>query len=103
MTTRNYLSPHGVPIVGTLEHIPARAEITGISDKGEPFFTGDTEEFWDDQSTVLRDGKVVFLCEEGGEWTFDQLTPCSEPEIEPLSEYEKRHRAMWHGGVIHER
>ena len=89
MTTRKYLSPGGVPIVGTLERLSGLARISGISDEGEPEFSGGTEVcwdeqgtevFWDDQITATRKGKIVYLDENGGEWTFDQLTP--EPDEE---------------------
>ena len=70
----NYLSPTGSPIIGTLERLSGRAEIIGIDHTtGEPEYQGGTEIFYDDQETVTRDGKMVFLDEAGGEWTFDQL------------------------------
>lgn len=80
MATKNYLSPHGVPIVGTLERVDALGRISGISDKGEPDFSGDTEVFWDTQTTVRRDGEIVFLDEDGGEWLFYELTPKPDEE-----------------------
>lgn len=72
---KQYLSPTGSPIVGTLERITGRADIQGIHDDGTPEYAGNTEIFWDDQATVMRDGKLVFLDFDGGEWTFDELTP----------------------------
>ena len=71
----DFLSPTGSPIIGTLERLTGRAEISGIDPKtGEPEYAGDTELFWDSQETVERDGKAIFLDEDGEEWTFDQLT-----------------------------
>lgn len=68
-----YLSPTGHEILGTLERLTGRAEIMGIDPTGEPQYQGSTEIFYDDQETVMRDGKIVFLDAQGGEWTFDQL------------------------------
>lgn len=72
--TKTWYSPTGVQITGTLESLTARAHISGIADDGTPEHSGGSEIFYDDGKTVERDGKPVFLDEEGGEWTFDQLT-----------------------------
>lgn len=69
-----FTSPTGSPIIGTLERLTARAEIIGIDPStGVPEYAGGTEIFYDDQTTVKRDGKIVFLDADGEEWTFDQL------------------------------
>lgn len=68
-----YFSPNGSEIVGTLEHLTARAEITGIERNGDPIYMGETEVFWDSQTTQTRNGAVIFLDHDGMEWTFDQL------------------------------
>ena len=86
-----YVSPTGSPILGTLEHLTGRAEISGIFPTGEPEYEGSTEVFWDDQRSVLRNDKLVYLDEDGREWTFDQLVPASEwkkpgPTAEQLRE-----------------
>lgn len=81
--SKEYVSPTGKPILGTLEKLTARAEITGINDDGTPEYEGDTEVFWDSQETAELDGKVIFLDEDGYEWTFDQLKPVEESEDEP--------------------
>lgn len=78
MTVKNYLSPSGSPIIGTSDTVSCRAEIVGIEDDGTPEYEGDTEVFWDEQETKERDGKILFMDEDGYEWTFDQLTV--EPE-----------------------
>lgn len=76
MTLRHYLSPNGDYIIGTSETILAIARISGIStDTEEPEYEGGTEINWNTQETVLREGKVLFVCQGGKEWTFDQLTP----------------------------
>ncbi|BAR61917.1 hypothetical protein NK6_8770 [Bradyrhizobium diazoefficiens] len=77
---REYVSPTGSPILGTLERLTGRAEITGIEDNGEPVYQGGTEIFYDDQVTATQDGKMIFLDENGAEWTFDQLTPADDSE-----------------------
>lgn len=78
---REYVSPTGSPILGTLERLTGRAEISGIADDGTPQFMDETEVFWDDQRTAKTDdGKVIFLDANGAEWTFDQLTPADDSE-----------------------
>ncbi|WP_027162351.1 hypothetical protein [Mesorhizobium sp. WSM1293] len=70
----SYLSPTGSPITGTLERLTGRAHLLDIDpETGEPEHSGGTEIFWNDQETAKRGGKIVFLDEEGDEWTFDQL------------------------------
>jgi hypothetical protein len=77
---KEYVSPTGSPILGTKELLTGRAEITGIDDNGEPVYAGDTEIFYDDQVTETKDGKMIFLDEDGAEWTFDQLKPADEDD-----------------------
>lgn len=79
--TRTWYSPTGSQILGTLERLSARAEIVDIDPKtGEPEYQGSTTIFWGDERTVTRDGKTVFLDENGAEWTFDQLTSEEDDE-----------------------
>lgn len=72
-------SPDGVPIVGTLETIQATAVVKEDSysrnEKGEILYEwfGESEIHWDTQTTQERDGKIVFIDEDGEEWTEDQL------------------------------
>lgn len=73
--TANYLSPTGSPIVGTLECLSGVALLEGISATGEPTYSGDTEIWWEEQRTAEREGKTVFVDNDGFEWTFDQLVP----------------------------
>lgn len=77
---KQYRSPTGSPILGTLERLFGRAEIVGIEDDGTPEYEGTTEIFWDDQKTILKDEKIVFLDEDGAEWTFDQLVAVDQEE-----------------------
>jgi hypothetical protein len=76
--SKEYVSPTGSPILGTKELLTGRAEITGIEDNGEPVYQGSTEIFYDDQVTETLEGKMIFLDEDGAEWTFDQLKPADE-------------------------
>ncbi|RUV10203.1 MULTISPECIES: hypothetical protein [unclassified Mesorhizobium] len=70
----HYLSPTGSAITGTLERLTGRAHISDIDpETGEPEYAGGTEIFWNDIQTAKRNGKIIFLDEEGYEWTFDQL------------------------------
>ncbi|MGO7308821.1 hypothetical protein ACCS91_33740 [Rhizobium ruizarguesonis] len=75
--THTYRSPNGHEIIGTAEIILATAPISGINADGTPIYTSwaSTEVDWDTQETVKRDGKILFVDEEGDEWTFDQLVP----------------------------
>ena len=78
---REYVSPSGSLILGTLERLTGRSEISGIKDDGEPVYSGGTEIFYDDQVTATdSEGKMIFLDEDGAEWTFDQLKPADEEE-----------------------
>jgi hypothetical protein len=85
----NFLSPNGHAIVGTAETILATARISDIDpETGEPEYEGGTDVHWDTQETLERDGHILFVCEQGEEWTFDQLRPCAtteELEVDTLS------------------
>jgi hypothetical protein len=70
---KQYKAPSGSRIIGTLERLLGRAELSGIYDDGTPEYQGRTEIFWEAGGTVTKDGKIVFLDEDGAEWTFDQL------------------------------
>ncbi|MGR9276154.1 hypothetical protein ACU8KI_16250 [Rhizobium leguminosarum] len=71
-----YVSPNGYAIVGTAETVLATAWISEIDpETGEPEYEGGTKIYWDTQETLERDGKILFVCQNGEEWTFDQLTP----------------------------
>ncbi|MBZ7924390.1 hypothetical protein LAC81_27055 [Ensifer adhaerens] len=83
----DFLSPEGNPIVGTSEKILATASISGIDPTtGKPLYFGGTEVHRDTQETLERAGKILFVCSEGNEWTFDQLVPTMnyEAELSPL-------------------
>ncbi|TAV38809.1 hypothetical protein ELI33_17115 [Rhizobium ruizarguesonis] len=78
-----YLSPEGHTIVGTCETILATAWISDIDpETGEPKYDGGTEIHWDSQETIQRDGQILFVCSEGSEWTFDQLKPSPDDQLE---------------------
>ena len=84
-----FVSPNGSPIIGTLERITGRANADEYSETGEPEYLGGTEIFWDGQETVCRKvgNKVslVYLSEDGEEYTFDQLTPGLDDEAAPTT------------------
>jgi hypothetical protein len=80
-------SPTGSPILGSYEMCPARAEILPNSFERDPAtgeltydHAGGSEMFWDAMETVTRNGKVVFLDEDGEEWTEDQIELREEKE-----------------------
>lgn len=71
-------SPTGLPIIGTLEMTPGCAlthdDGFTLGPNGLAYdYIGETDVCWDGQETVTREGKVVFLDMDGGEWTEDQL------------------------------
>jgi hypothetical protein len=81
-SSKVFLSPNGKQIIGTAETVLATARIAGIDpDTQEPEYEGGTEIHWDTQKTVERGGKIIFVCVDGDQWTFDQLVPAG-PELE---------------------
>lgn len=82
MTVNRYQAPNGLEIVGTSDVVACRAEIDGVEDDGTPAYAGETEVFWDEQRTREKGGKILFLDEDGNEWTFDQLSRILEPADE---------------------
>lgn len=76
-----YQSPAGNAIIGTAERVRGTAWISDINpETGVPEYAGGTEVHWDTQETSERNGKTLFVCTEGDEWTFDQLIPCKLDE-----------------------
>lgn len=81
-STNIYISPTGKQIVGTAEKVLATAWISGIDpETQEPEYEGGTKIYWDTQETLERDGKTLFVCEDGEEWTFDQLVVVPEHQL----------------------
>jgi hypothetical protein len=81
------IAPNGKRIIGRLEELSARAEITENSfyrdDDGnlDWDWTGHTEVFWDGQRPIKDEhGRDIFLDDEGNEWAEDQLTFTEEKE-----------------------
>ena len=76
MTVR---APTGKLIIGTLERLSGRTDIVEGSitrnENGTLTFEyeGYTEVFWEEQRTVHRNGKPIFLDEEGFQWEETQL------------------------------
>ena len=79
MALKQFKSPTGAGIIGTLETVPGVALIAGFDpDTGEAEYEGETMMFWNDQATVKRGGKVVFVDTAHEEWTRDQLVEIPE-------------------------
>lgn len=77
-TSCNFLSPNGDGIIGTSEAVWATVLISGIdTETGDPQYNGGAEVHWETQETLEREGKIIFVCSEGKEWTFDQLVPAT--------------------------
>lgn len=70
-----YRSPKGLAIFGVLESCPCVAHIDDIADDGKSVTYGTTgsEMDWDSQKPVERDSGLVFVDEDGNEWSFEQL------------------------------
>jgi hypothetical protein len=69
------IAPNGSPITGTLETVSAVAEISEFSFRWNDDHTrvefeygGWTEVDWNGQESVVRDGGLVFVDEEGVSW-----------------------------------
>jgi hypothetical protein len=86
MMLKNYRSPTGALIVGTLETLQGIALSEGLYDrdepatdtacsvrKGEPEWAGETEVNWDSQVSVKRAGSLVYVDDDGDEWAFGDL------------------------------
>ena len=69
-----FTSPTGAKVVGTKELLIGICRIADIDANGHPVH-GDygTEILWDTAETAREDGNLVYLDENGAEWTFDQL------------------------------
>lgn len=86
---KRMIAPNGQLILGTLENIAGRAEVTGwtinADGKLEPDYEGSTEVFWDGQVTVMQkadDGTetMVVLDEEGNEYRACDCTLVDETD-----------------------
>jgi hypothetical protein len=76
-------SPNGSEIKGTLETLSGCALAYEFDETGEPNYQGETEIWWDEQKTVTNDkGQMLYLDEDGNEWTWDQLTPLDDDNVE---------------------
>ena len=80
---KQYHSPNGDLIVGTLEVVYGVALINGIDEEGHPDYAGETKLDWNDQRPA-RDatGERIWICDMGQEWRFDQLRPIQEDSID---------------------
>ena len=69
----------GSPVLGTLEELKGRANHEPDKYRRKPDgeleyeSNGYTTVFWDDQRTVMRDGKPVFVDENGADLTADEI------------------------------
>jgi hypothetical protein len=74
-SSTTYRSPNDSVIIGTKELIPGIALISSINEDGTPNYNGGTDLLWDEQQPDLSSGKMIYVDEDGEEWTFDQLVP----------------------------
>lgn len=79
-------SPKGHLIQGTAEIIKGTAGVTfGVGKDGAITWDYDgsgTAVDWNSQETEKRDGRDLFICENGQLWTLDQLTIEDDGEAE---------------------
>jgi hypothetical protein len=75
-------SPKGYPIRGTLETVKGVADLDDLQPEhlirtpegwADLPYAGGTDIWWDEQHTIERDGKLVFVDTEGYEWTEDEI------------------------------
>lgn len=71
-------SPNGTHIQGTKEQLTGKAVIGYVEGRNPDGtfnfeYVGETVVWWDEQRTVERDGKRIFVDETGDEFTEDQL------------------------------
>jgi hypothetical protein len=70
-----YVKGTDTQIIGTLERLTARANISGFDEKNEPIWEGSTKVFWDSQKTQTcsTTGQLLYLDEDGNEYRMDEL------------------------------
>lgn len=84
-------APNGEMIVGVLERVPCVVQIDDISEDGTyvlPTVGVSNTIWWDDQEPVMKGESLVFIDEESGQWTFDQLTKVVEEDEDDSTEEE---------------
>ena len=88
------MAPNGLPIIGTLDMLLARAwiyELTRNEHGGvEFFFRGQTEVIWSSQRNVSRpnaagEQQTIYIDDNGNEWLEDQLVPVLD-DVAPAEE-----------------
>lgn len=63
-----------IVIVGTLDTVEARADISGFGEGfADPIWSGDGEVFWDSRTTQERNGLRLYLDDAGNEYAEDEL------------------------------
>jgi len=78
-SAKTYLSPNGVAIIGTSDHVFVTARIKGIWEDGTPEYEGGSDIHWDTQESAHGDD-IVFVDDDGNGWTFRQLVPQEESD-----------------------
>jgi hypothetical protein len=79
------VSNKGTRIIGTLEVVYGVSYIENVSSPTDYEHSGYTDIWWDGQMTVVRDGKTVFVDENGDEFTENEVHKVedSEPYFPP--------------------
>ncbi len=78
---KNYVSPRGAAIVAVAEIVKCTVGIVGINDDGTPEYdsNGATVD-WDSQVPQRQMGEIMYLCEDGHLWRFNNLVVATEDE-----------------------
>lgn len=75
-----FKSPTGSKIVGTLETLKGVASVSGFNDDGSPIYAGGTTIDWDSQQTVMGQGGIIYVDDDGQEWVRADLTAVHDEE-----------------------
>jgi hypothetical protein len=62
----------GRPIIGTSERILGIAIANSFTQDGEPDYSGSTDVDWNTQETITREGKTLYMTDDGREVTLDE-------------------------------
>jgi hypothetical protein len=77
-------APNGNLIIGTLEHVPGCAHVSGweldAAGRLEPVWASETEMYWDDSKTQDIEGDTLVIDEDGETWPMSQCTVREDQE-----------------------
>lgn len=80
---KRLVAPNGAQIVGTSEMIASTAHVENLRwENGEVTFDyeGGSDVYWDTSTTQTRDGEILFVDENGDEWSESDLVEAKDEE-----------------------